>query len=101
EGDVHWLLEQLFLASLLVWFFLCRGLFPMLQEDLVRTADQVAALVRQHCLSTGHLVPEATQGIVREELYNISWGKKLVPYCQFPAIARRWRVCTHLPTLFL
>ena len=101
ERDIHWLLEQLFLAQFFLWLFLCRWFFPRLQKDLLGTAYQVATLIRQGSLALRHLVPEAAQGIVREELYDIPWGKKLVPYRQFPAIARRRRVGAHLPTFFL
>ena len=81
--------------------FLRRSLFSRLEKDLVGTAYEVATLVREPSLALRHLVPDAAQGVVREELDDIARSEELVAYRQFAAIARRRRFLAHLPTFFL
>ena len=76
------------------------ALFAGFQKDLVGPADEVAAVVLEPGLALRHLIPEAAEGVVGEELDDVAWGEELVADGQLAAVARRRRFVAHLPTFF-
>ena len=59
----------------------------------------LAALAQARCPARS-VEPQATQGIVHQELDHIARREELIAYSQFAAVARRLRGLAHRPTLF-
>ena len=72
-----------------------RGFFAFGQEDFVGTADQVLAFVFEPRLALSHFVPDATEGVVGQELDDVAGREELVADGQFAAVARRLRGVPH------
>src|ERR1700688_3281129 len=66
------------------------------QEDLGRPADEIEAAVAQDGRTACHLIPEAAESVVGEELDDIARGKELVADGQFPTIPWRGGFLAHL-----
>jgi hypothetical protein len=94
-GDVDWLLQQLLLRQVLFIAYSAlptayfRGGLAIGEEDLGGAADEVATLVLQARLPLSHFVPDAAEGIVREEFDDVARGEELVTDGEFAGIA--WR----------
>ena len=67
-----------------------------LQKDLRGPADEVAAPLRRAGLALRHLVPDAAQRVVGEELDDVARREELVADGQLAAVARRGGFLAHL-----
>ena len=104
--DVDRLFEELFLAEgflgvALGSFFGWGVIFSFAQEDLGGAADEVAALVGEAGLAFGHLIPDAAEGVVGEELDDVARGKELVAHGELAGVARSGGGVAHGFALFL
>src|SRR5262245_57590827 len=70
-------------------------------ELISRLADHVVAPVNEHRLHAAHLVPDATECVVREELDHVTRREELVADGQLAAVAWRLARLAHLPALIL
>ena len=93
--DVDGLLEQFFLREVVLLRLFRRG-FARFQEDFVRTADEVAALLLELGFAPRHLIPDAAQRVVGEELDDVARREELVADGQLAAVARRGGFLAHL-----
>ncbi|MDB4662843.1 hypothetical protein OAE61_04350 [Verrucomicrobiales bacterium] len=93
--DVDGLSEEFLLAeSFLVWRL--GGGFALGKEDLAGAADEVAALVSEAGLAAAHLIPDAAEGVVGEELDDVAGGEELVADGEFAGVARGGGLLAHL-----
>ncbi|MPN23077.1 hypothetical protein SDC9_170462 [bioreactor metagenome] len=60
----------------------------LFKEDLVGPTDEIATLFLEGCLALTHLVPDAPQCVVGEELDNVPRREELVADSQLPAVPR-------------
>ena len=94
--DVDGLPKQVFLRAVVSGRGQCRGCLAFGEKNLVRPADKVAALVLQTRLPLRHLIPDAAEGVVGEELDDVARGEKLVTDSQLAAVAWRGGLLAHL-----
>ena len=104
-GDVDGLFEELFLAEGffgvgLGSFFGWGGVFAFAEEDLGGAADEVAALLGEAGLAFGHLIPDAAEGVIGEELDDVARGKELVAHGELAGVARSGGGVAHGFALF-
>src|SRR5690606_24949675 len=64
-------------------------------------ADHVLARACKARLAVAHLVPDAAEGVVGEELHHVARREELVAHGQLPAVARRLALLAHLSPLVL
>ena len=102
-GDVDGLFEELFLAEGFLGVALgwVGGVFAFAQEDLGGAADEVTALVGEAGLAFGHLIPDAAEGVVGEELDDVARGEELVAHGELAGVARGGGGVAHGFALFL
>ena len=100
-GNVDGLLEKLFLGQLLLVLRRLRRRLPFGQEDFARTPDHVAALVLELRVALPHLVPDAAQRVVGEELDDVAGREELVAEGQFIGVARGGALLADLIPQFL
>ena len=78
-----------------------RVLLRARRELLVGLADQVLAPLGERGLRAAHLVPDAAERVVGEELDDVARREELVAHGQLAAVARRLALLAHLPALVL
>ena len=102
-GDVDGLFEELFLAEGFLGVALgwVGGVFAFAEEDLGGAADEVAALLGEAGLAFGHLIPDAAEGVVGEELDDVARGEELVAHGELAGVARGGGGVAHGFALFL
>jgi len=86
--DVYRTLEQLLLGKVGFVILFGGSLFTRTEEDFVRPPHQITASILENRVSLAHLVPDAPQRIVREELHDVARGEELVADRQLPAVPR-------------
>jgi hypothetical protein len=64
-------------------------------EGLAGLADQVLAPLGEGGVGVAHLVPDAPEGVVGEELDNVARREELVAHGQLAAVARRLALLAH------
>ena len=96
------LLEPLLLAQRLVLRRLVRGrLFAFGQENLVGPPDQVLQAVGEAGAALAHLVPDAAERVVGQELDDVARREELVAHGELAAVARGRGFGAHLAALVL
>ena len=71
------------------------------REFLAGLADHVFASLRKRRVRAAHLVPDAAERVVGQELDDVAGREELVADRQFAAVARRLALLAHLPPLVL
>src|SRR5882724_10789836 len=95
--NVEGLLDEFFLAQVLVVRFCWWRLLTWIKKNLVWPSDKVSAVFLEVGLPSVHLVPEATKGIIGKELYYVPRREELVADSQLAAVPRRRRFLAHRP----
>ena len=85
--DVDREFQQLFLREVILVFRHPRGRLTLGQEDLARATDHVAALVLKRRVPLPHLVPDAAQRVVGQELDHVPGREELIAEGQFVGVA--------------
>ena len=100
--DVDRQFEQFFLRRIISTFGGILGrLFPFLQKNLVGATDHESALVLELGVPLPHLVPDATQRVVCQELDHVPGREKLVAEGQLIRVAGGLALLASLVPQFL
>ncbi len=76
-----------------------RGWLHLGKENLGGAADEIAALRGEASLAAGHLIPDAAEGVVGEELDDVAGSEELIADGEFSGVARGGRLLAHLLAL--
>src|SRR6266567_5378402 len=71
------------------------------EEDLRWPTDKVSTLIYKPRLTLSHLIPDAAQGIVGEELDDVAGREELVTNGELSTVAGCLRLGPHLSALFI
>ena len=69
------------------------------EKDLLPSTHQIRAEVHQDRRTAAHLVPDAPERVVRQELHHIAWREELVAHGELAAVARGLALGAHLLAL--